>query len=305
MRIVYLQQALLAMTYGITGNTTKEKLWQPVAAITRWLYRKDIPFCLHEDVAEGLIQRELADPAFCDRFAVADPPAHCDLLLSFGGDGTMLRSAHLVGDRHIPILGVNIGRLGFLTRLEVSEVELAIDTIEAGDYTIEERRTISAEIEGADPNIPRWALNDFVIDKSGTSSMIQVEASVNGVYLNTYYADGLVVATPTGSTAYSLSAGGPILAPESGTLSLTPIAPHTLTARPIVLSDSSTIELRVATRIHPFVLACDSYNDVINSDDAVIRIRRGGHKVCLVSLPGRDYFATIREKLMWGVSKVF
>ncbi len=293
------------MTYGITGNPTKPALWQPVAQLTRWLQRKSLPFRLHRPIADGLCERGLCDEAFAGEYSTDDPAEGADVLLSFGGDGTLLRSAHLVGSRGVPILGVNVGRLGFLSVVEVNEVETAIQAIEAGHHRVEDRAALGLTIEGAAPDLPAWALNDVVIDKTGTASMIAVEATVDGQPLNTYWADGLIVSTPTGSTAYSLSVGGPILTPGSGVVVVTPIAPHTLTARPIVLPESAEITFRVTTRGHPYVLACDGWSAVIEEPDVTIHVRRAAHRVRLVQFPERDYFATIREKLMWGQSAVF
>ena len=164
--------------------------------------------------------------------------------------------------------------------------------------------TLDVEASDHPENVPRWALNDVVVDKSGTTSMIQVEATVDGAHLNTYWADGLVVATPTGSTAYALSVGGPILTPGTETLLVAPIAPHTLTARPIVLPCDAELVLRVETRDHPFAFACDGVSAVM-AGGATIRVRRGRQPVRLVTLPDRDYFGTVRSKLSWGQGGVF
>lgn len=293
------------MTYGITGNTTKDGLWEPVASLTRWLHRKGIPFRLHRPVADGLVERGLADEALRSEVAVADVAGSGDVILSFGGDGTLLRTAHQSDGA--PILGVNIGRLGFLTKVEVSELEAALEGIEAGEYGVEERMTLGVEVEGADiGDVPSWALNDVVVDKSGTTSMIQIEAFVDGLFLNTYWCDGLVVSTPTGSTAYALSVGGPILTPGAAVIAVSPIAPHTLTARPIVLPCDTELVLRVETRGHPFAFACDGVSTLLDgSGDVAVRVRRSDHAVRLVTLPDRDYFRTIRDKLSWGQAGVF
>lgn len=288
------------MTYGITGNTGKEKLWQPAAALIRWLGEEGLPFCLDARVAAGLVERGLVDAALCESRTAGDLADSSDLVLSFGGDGTMLNTAHAVGTRETPILGVNIGRLGFLTGSEVGEVEQAIRQIEAGAHTVEARVVLAASVAGRPADPPRWALNDFVVAKSGSASMIDVKVHVNGYYLNDYWADGLIVATPTGSTAYSLAAGGPLLAPNTDVIALTPIAAHTLTTRPIVLPDRVEITLRVTTRGQPFLLAYDGTSEVIDEDGVEVTIRRAAHTVRLVRLPGHGYFQTIRTKLSWG-----
>jgi NAD+ kinase len=234
-----------------------------------------------------------------ERCAVAELAENADVMLSFGGDGTLLNTAHLVGTQETPILGVNIGRLGFLTGAEVGEMEAAIRQIEAGEHLVERRVVLAAEVEGQGDG-PRWALNDVVIAKTGSASMISVRVDVDGFYLNDYWADGLIVATPTGSTAYSLAAGGPLLAPDSGVIALTPIAPHTLTTRPIVLPHRVEITLHVTTSGQPFLFAHDGKSEVIEHDGVTITVRRAAHCVRLVRLPGRGYFQTLRNKLSWG-----
>ena len=291
------------MTYGITGNVLKEGLWEPVAQLTAWLERRGLPFCLHTEVADGLEARGLLAPDFCRAHAVEAIADKSDVLLSFGGDGTMLRAAKLVGSRGTPILGVNIGRLGFLAKVEVNEVEAALAQVEAGTYALERRMLVEARLRvGNEERPPRYALNDVVLDKSGSTDMLQVEAYVDGLFLNTYWADGLIVATPTGSTAYSLSAGGPIVTPGSDVFTITPIAPHTLTARPIVLPAASTLELRVETRGIGYLFAVDGPSEYVDAEEAdvAVTIRRADYEVRLISLPGTSYYETLRQKLMWG-----
>ena len=295
------------MTFGITGNSTKDGIWAPLARLLPWLESEGLPFCLADDIAAGLAERGHITDAVCTRHTGADLAEHSDVLLSFGGDGTFLRSAHAAGLGGPPILGINVGRLGFLARAEVSEVIEAAALIAAGETGVEERLAMRVEIEGVDLRdaLYPWALNDVVVDKSGTTSMIAVDAFVDGDFLNTYWADGLIVATPTGSTAYALSVGGPIVTPQSQAVVVAPIAPHTLTARPIVLPASCEIELRVTTRDHPFVIAIDGRSVEVDAEDVVVRIAREAEPVRLVTRPDETYFAAIRDKLKWGQSAVF
>ena len=285
------------MTYGITGNPSKDALWDPLDRLVRHLDANALAFTLDPALADGLAERDLASGPTSEGLDGAD------VLLSFGGDGTLLRTAHRFPG--VPILGVNVGRLGFLTKVETGEIEGAVAAIETGRTGIEHRMTLAVTVEGDRlEEVPEWALNDVVVDKSGTTSMIQVEATVGDDYLNTYWSDGLVVATPTGSTAYALSVGGPILTPGTDTLVVAPIAPHTLTARPIVLPCDAELTLRVETRGHPFAFACDGVSEILEGG-ATIRVRRGDTTVPLVTLPDRDYFKTIRTKLSWGQGGVF
>ena len=287
------------MTYGITGNTQKEKLWAPAADLVRWLTDRGLAFCLHEAVAGGLAERGLVSGALCTQRSAGDLAAASDVILSFGGDGTMLRSAHEVGTRGTPILGVNIGRLGFLADIEVEEVQAAIEHLERGAYRIEPRLVLRAQVEDGTSGQAWWALNEFVLERSGSAGLISVDVVVDGEPLNEYWSDGLIIATPTGSTAYSLSVGGPIVVPGSGVITLTPIAPHSLTVRPLILPADAVVRVQMRARVQPFVLAADGESTAF--DEALaITIRRADHVVNLVKLPGQHYFKTIRSKLMWG-----
>ena len=288
------------MIYGITGNARKDRLWHPVADLIRWLTRENLAYCLHPALARGLHERDLLD-ADSTTLPVSDDLAQeADVVLSFGGDGTMLRTAHETGINDTPLLGVNIGRLGFLADIEVETVQNAIQKIEAGEYRVERRMVLEATLKHDTPLEPRWALNEFVIDRSGATGMIKIEVIVDGTPLNTYWADGLIVATPTGSTAYSLSTGGPIIAPGCDAIILTPIAPHTLTVRPIVLPSSSEIQLRVLENTQPYVFAADGQSAVFERHDVAFQIQRAAHTVNLIKFPDQHYFKTLRSKLMWG-----
>ena len=296
------------MTYGITGHPRKDQIWEPVADLVSWLMRQDLPFCLHQDVADGLAARELVGEAVCTANATADLTDASDVVLSYGGDGTLLRTAHALGDGGPPIMGVNIGRLGFLADIDTGGVEEAIQQLEDGAYRVEERMVLEASARSASDDAPdlsaRWALNEFVVDRSGETGLLEIDVRVNGTPLNTYWADGLIAATPTGSTAYSLSAGGPILAPGTEAIILTPIAPHTLTVRPIALPADATVEVRVRPEERSYVFAADGHNNAIDGGGAVLSIQKAPHTVNLAKLDGQRYFKTLRSKLMWGANAV-
>lgn len=286
------------MLYGITGNTTKERLWEPAATLVRYLRERDMRFCLKADIAEGLRQRGLieAGTALPCAEALGD---EADLIFSFGGDGTLLRSAHEVGVSGTPILGINIGRLGFLASVEVSQLQETLDLLERQDFAVEDRLVLAAEV-GDEPPEHYWALNEIVIERGGPVGMIALDVAVDGTVLNRYWADGLIISTPTGSTAYSLAVGGPIVAPGSDVIILSPIAPHSLTVRPVVLPARSVIEARVVTSHPAYVLAADGVSTAPRHDNVRITIRRAAHTVKLVRLPGQHYFQTLRSKLVWG-----
>lgn len=222
-----------------------------------------------------------------------------DYALSLGGDGTVLKAACRVGNKEIPILGINMGRLGFLASVLPEEFGEAVDDIYKGNFRLERRAVIGIETEGEPLSIYPYALNDISILKRDFAAMITVRATVDGQYLNTYQADGLIVSTSTGSTAYSLSNGGPIVVPHSGVLILTPVAPHSMSTRPIVLADSSEIRLEVKSRSHNFMIAIDGETAKLH-EGTTLTIRRAPYNVYMVMRGDLTYFSTLREKLMWG-----
>ncbi|GIV62382.1 MAG: NAD kinase [Rhodothermaceae bacterium] len=291
------------MTFGITGNIRKDQLWRPVADLVLWMHERAIPFLLHEEIAEGLIRQHLLDEHLGARHTARDLAARVDMVLSFGGDGTLLRTAHEVGSRGTPILGINMGRLGFLADVEVAQIQPTIERLLRGDYRLEPRMVLEARATPDTSLAGRWALNEFVLLRRGETGMVTIEVEVDGVHLNTYWADGLIIATPTGSTAYSLSVGGPILVPGCGAIVLTPIAPHTLTARPIVLPDTVCIEARVLHDDQPYVFTADGKSTVLTDPSIRLSIRRAVHTVNLVKLPEQHFFQNLRTKLMWGARK--
>lgn len=223
-----------------------------------------------------------------------------DFVISMGGDGTLLHAAALVGDKDIPILGVNMGRLGFLADVVPSEIDEALDNVYRGDYDIEKHCVISVEADGKPLQGASNALNDIAVLKRDNASMISIHARINGENLITYLADGLIVSTPTGSTAYSLSNGGPIIVPSTGILCLTPVAPHSLNIRPIVVPDNSEIELTVESRSHNFLIAVDGQSEKC-TENTRLTIRKAPYEISILKRSGHRYFATLREKMMWGI----
>lgn len=222
-----------------------------------------------------------------------------DFAISMGGDGTFLKTASRVGDKSIPILGINIGRLGFLADVNPSDIEKSFDALYSGNYTIEERAVIKVENDGEPFEGYPYALNDVAILKRDNASMISIRVTISGEYLTTYMADGLVISTPTGSTAYSLSIGGPIIVPQSGILSLTPVAPHSLNIRPIVIDDDSEITMSVESRSHNFLVAIDGRSEKCKEGSS-LKIIKAPYTIKVVKHPGQVFFQTLRQKLMWG-----
>ena len=226
-----------------------------------------------------------------------------NFLISIGGDGTLLNTITLVRDSGTPIIGVNTGRLGFLSSISQEEIPKAIDLIFQKKYSIEKRSLLKLETKNALFGELNFALNELTIMKKDTSSMITISTYVNDEFLNSYWADGLIVATPTGSTAYSLSCGGPIITPESENFIITPIATHNLTVRPIVIPDKYIIRLKIDDgRNSRFLVSLDSR--VQTMDNSIeLNISRAGFKVNLVRLEKENFYTAIRNKLLWGADK--
>ena len=208
----------------------------------------------------------------------------------------------MVGNKQIPILGINAGRLGFLADVNAQEIERTIQAIYEGEYSIDTRAVIRVETDGQTLRGYECALNDVAILKRDNASMISIHTTVNGDYLTTYQADGLVISTPTGSTAYSLSNGGPIIVPGTHVFSLTAVAPHSLNVRPIVLSEDSEIKLTVESRSHNYLVALDGRSEPM-SDSTRLTLRKAPYKVKVIKRAGTRYFNTLREKMMWGADQ--
>lgn len=222
-----------------------------------------------------------------------------DFAISMGGDGTFLKTAGRVGGREIPILGINMGRLGFLADVAPEEIERCMAALHEGDYAVESRAVIQVSADGQPLGTLDCALNDVAVLKRDTASMISIRTSIDGQYLTTYQADGLIVSTPTGSTAYSLSNGGPIIVPGTGVLLMTAVAPHSLNIRPIVIPDRAEITLEVESRSHSFLVAIDGRSETCG-EGTTITLRRAPYNIKVVKRSGKQYFATLREKMMWG-----
>ena len=223
-------------------------------------------------------------------------------VISLGGDGTMLETLSLVRNSGIPVLGVNTGRLGFLASVSKDDIEKATELLLQKKFTLDKRELlefINGEAYFEDVN---YALNEFTIHKKDSSAMINIDTYVDGVFLNSYFADGLIISTPTGSTAYSLSCGGPIMVPDSENFILTPIAPHNLNVRPIVISNNKTLSFKVAGRYESFNIALDSRNAQANAHSE-IKIKKAKFCFNLINFEGQHFFETLRNKLLWGIDK--
>ena len=231
-----------------------------------------------------------------------DLPPNTDMLFSLGGDGTLLDTISYVGDTNIPLIGINLGRLGFLAAIPVEDVDAAILSLVRGSYTLETRTLIHL-----DASIPLfdgspYALNEFTLHRKDSSSMIKIHTYLNGEFLNTYWADGLIVATPTGSTGYSLSCGGPVVFPQASSFVITPVAPHNLNTRSIVVPDDNVISFEVEGRSDQFLCTLDARTESITSG-VQLAVRRENFTISLVRPDEHNFLQTIRQKLYWGIDR--
>ncbi len=225
-----------------------------------------------------------------------------NLMITIGGDGTLLRSISFVRNLEIPIIGINTGRLGFLATLNQDLLKPKLEKIIKGEFKIENRTLLEVIIDDQKSNDFPFALNEITVGRKNTTSMIKIRTNLDGEFLNSYWADGLIISTPTGSTGYSLSCGGPIMSPQSQTLALTPIAPHNLNARPIIIPDNTEIELSVSGREDFHLLSLDSRIISVKNENS-ITIRKADFKIMIAHLFEDNFYKTLRNKLLWGEDK--
>ncbi|MCO4822029.1 MAG: NAD kinase [Flavobacteriaceae bacterium] len=227
-----------------------------------------------------------------------------DLVVSIGGDGTFLRAITFVRDLAIPIVGINTGRLGFLATIPKGKIQKAIDDILKGDYSISERSLLTISTSNKNKSLTdlNFALNEIAVSRKNTTSMISVETHLNDEYLTSYWADGLIISTPTGSTGYSLSCGGPVITPDANNFILTPIAPHNLSARPLVIPDSTEIRLKVSGREDNYLVSLDSRIATLKND-TIVTIKKAPFTIKMIELKDKSFLNTLRKKLLWGEDK--
>lgn len=286
------------MTIGIYSRILKPEHTPYVVELIAQLSKKDIPFFVFDEYYKAL-KKHLPKQKINTFKNHNDVKKNIDLLITLGGDGTLLDTLQLVRDSEIPVAGINMGRLGFLADIHKEEIKELIESIEQSTYSIEDRTLISVETNKPVFGEVNFGLNEFTIHKTDSSSMIVVHVYLNGEFLNSFWADGLIIATPTGSTAYSLSCGGPIVFPTSGTFVMTPVAPHNLNARPIIIADNTVLSFEVECRSNNFLCSIDSRS--INVDNTYqLAVRKAGFTFKLLRMPESSYLSTLREKLNWG-----
>ncbi|MCG1035875.1 NAD kinase [Polaribacter sargassicola] len=287
-----------AAIYGQSYAVTSEK---EIKTLLQVLIKNNIEFYIEEEFYNLLIQEKVLEDSYKSFGNFSDLDNTFDVMLTIGGDGTFLRSVTHIRNLDIPILGINTGRLGFLAIVAKDVIEESINLVLNGEYTIQERAliTIRTEPETNKFGDLNFALNEVTIAKKNTTSMIGVKTYLNEEYLTNYWADGLIISTPTGSTGYSLSCNGPVILPDSKNLVITPIAPHNLNARPMVISDNTKIELKVDSREKNFLVSLDSRVTTVANDTKVF-IEKADYTIKSVLPKNQSFLKTLRSKLLWG-----
>jgi NAD+ kinase len=284
---------------GIVVKPHQPDALQTICEVTKWLAERGLEVFSGPEVERERIEHQTG----CSVNEVANDQlaSSVDLILVLGGDGTMIATARMMGDQEVPVLGVNFGGLGYLAEFRIEELYTGLESVLAENYRLDRRVMLSVELSRAgEPITHNRVLNDVVINKSALARIIEIEAHLNGQFVNAFRADGLIISTPTGSTAYSLSAGGPVIFPSMNAVVITPICPFTLSNRPLVVPDDALIELRLKTAHEDVALTLDGQVGVpLNVDDKVV-IRKSRTTFNLIQPSNRNYFDVLRDKLRWG-----
>jgi NAD+ kinase len=288
------------MTFGIRGNTNKAGLAKVVYELTKELDKKKINYLIDTQIA-ALITREYKRAISSGKTASSSNLVkRSDFIVSIGGDGTFLATARLVGRRGIPIIGVNMGKLGFLAETSVKQTAKFIADITRGRFSIEERTVIQAKVKGKEKTV--YGMNEIVINQTGAVKTIEIQVFYNNQLVSSYHADGIIVSTASGSTGYSLSAGGPIVYPRTNVFILTAVAPHTLTSRPVVLPNDGIFKIRVKSRI-PINAVADGSSSIKLMIPAEIEIKKAPYTMKLAKSQSSSYFKVLSTKLLWGIDR--
>jgi len=291
------------LNLAIFGRYFKKDRYTELQQFFDFLENSDIHFTVYRKFLEdGLRNGLIVSPNTKTFDSYKDFNKHdFDFVVSIGGDGTILMCLEFVREKETPIIGINTGRLGFLAGVPANESINMLDELKKNRFSIDSRTVL--KLDSNKPNMfggVKYALNDFVIHKKDSSSMITIHTFINGEFLNSYWSDGLIISTPTGSTGYNLSCGGPILYPSSASFVITPIAPHNLNVRPIIISDNNVISFQVEGRSTSFLATLDSRSESIESDSE-LAVCKASFKMNLVRLNNENYLKTLREKLLWGI----
>lgn len=283
------------MVIAIFGNTLRPETIREVRHIVEFLQLRGVEIVLSQELRHEAFNREFISV----EDYISQTGETIDFALSVGGDGTFLTTASLVGHLDIPILGINCGHLGYLAEVQTEDIDAVLDQLITNNYTIEKRRMLEVSCQYDNKIVLPYALNEVAVLKSGLSSMITVDVMLNGEFLHKYKADGLLIATPTGSTAYNLSVGGPLLDPHVHAIILTPVATHSLNIRPLVVLDDSKIDVKISSRNGNFLLSVDGRSQVL-SQDVQLHIERSQRTIKLVRINGQTFMQSLKDKLNWG-----
>ena len=290
------------MKVGIYGKNFDTPFDESIKGLLAALHSRGHEVIYFKKIKKLLEERRLLPDTQVPSFSSHTEVADCDLFISVGGDGTLLDTLQYIRDREIPVLGINTGRLGFLSNIGTEEIDIAIEALENEDFVVDERIVIEVKGEAVKSVDFPFALNEVTVHKKDDASMVTVHAHMNDRFINTYWADGLIVATPTGSTAYSLSCGGPIVMPGSKNFILTPIAPHNLNVRPLVVPNNHSIILTAEGRADEYLLTLDSYSYPLKQGEK-IELSTASFVMRLLNLREQHFFQTIRKKMLWGIDR--
>lgn len=292
------------MKIAIFGQYYQNDTRPIIRDIFVFLNANNVELVIEERFLKILYDEEILKKEYKTFNSHLDLDSSFDVLISIGGDGTILRAATFVRNSGIPIVGVNAGRLGFLAKVQKEDIEDFLKIVLEKRYTISERTLlcIASNPENNDIHDLNFALNEVTVSRKDTTSMITIETYLNGEYLNSYWADGLIISTPTGSTGYSLSCGGPVITPDVKSFIITPIAPHNLNARPLVITDDTEIKLKVSGREENYLVSLDSRITSVNNN-TLLTIKKNSFNIKMVEFPDETFIKTLRKKLLWGEDK--
>jgi NAD+ kinase len=292
------------MKIAIFGQYYQNNTAEIVTKVVEFLEKNEISIAFEHSFLSILQEKSIVLNSFVSFSNYAELDSDIDALISIGGDGTILKAATFIRDKNIPIIGINAGRLGFLATVQYENIEVLLEKLIRKDYIISKRSLLSVRTFPEYDNFKEldFALNEVTVARKDTTSMITIDTSLNNEYLTSYWADGLIISTPTGSTGYSLSCGGPVLTPEVASLVVTPMAPHNLNARPLVITDDTEITLKVSGREEQFLISLDSRIAAV-AIDTTVYIKKAPFTLSIIEFKEETFLATIRKKLLWGADK--
>ena len=292
------------MKIAVFGQYYQNNTHSIVEKVVSFLEQNNIEICFYKIFYDKLIENEVSLSEYSTFDSHECLKDNFDYLISIGGDGTILRAATFVRNYNLPIIGINAGRLGFLATIQEENIEKLLTRVVENNFSISKRTLVSLHThpENVDLEDINFALNEITVSRKDTTSMITIETYINNEYLNSYWADGLIISTPTGSTGYSLSCGGPVIMPTSNCFVITPIAPHNLTARPLIIPDDSELTLKIKGREEQYLVSLDSRITSV-SNETTLTVKKSDFHISIIEFPEEGFLRTIRKKLLWGEDK--